>query len=105
MRIDFESGTVMEQAVEDVGRLMGRGPDDRDVIGAMLVRDAGIRREARIDAILGVEITRAATPFARPKELAIGGRCSTLTPGRRNRQRWWASMIRASAALYLSGAM
>lgn len=72
MRIDLEPSTVMKQPVEDIGRFVRRSRDDGHVVRAMLVRDVGIEREARVDAILGVEITRAAAPFAQAEELAIG---------------------------------
>ena len=69
MCIDLKPGAVMKEPVEDIGRFVRRGRDDRHVVGTMLVGDVGIEREAWIDAILGVEITRTAAPFARAEEL------------------------------------
>ena len=54
---------VMVQAVEDIGSLTGRGGERPGVERAVLIRDMGIERHARIDAVFGVHI--AAWPQAR----------------------------------------
>lgn len=43
MRVDRQSRSVMEHTVEHIERFVRRGRDDLDVIGAVLVRNVGVK--------------------------------------------------------------
>ena len=62
---------MVHQAVEHIGRLMGRGRDEPDVIGAVLIRDVGVEAETGIDAVAGVDLTRRVSPLAGTEELPV----------------------------------
>ena len=49
-RGDDEVAAAVEQAIEDVGRLVGGGRDDLHIIGSVLIGNVGVKRKAWIDA-------------------------------------------------------
>jgi hypothetical protein len=69
---DLKSATVVKQAVEDIRSFVGCSRDDLDVVGSMLVRDVGVERKPRVDAVAGVDFTGPGPAFARAKELTVG---------------------------------
>ena len=60
MLVNRQIAAVLQQAIENIGRLMRCGRDDLDVIGAVLVGDMGVKAEAGIDAIASVDLAATA---------------------------------------------
>ena len=62
----------MQEAVEHIRRLVRSRRNNRGMIGAMLIGDIRVEREAGIDAVAGIYVAGIIPPFARAEELAIG---------------------------------
>jgi citrate synthase len=67
----FDIAAVVQQAVENVGGFVRRRRDNLDVVRAMLVRDMGIKAEAGINAVAGIDVSARCPALPAAKELSI----------------------------------
>jgi hypothetical protein len=72
MRIDLQQRAVVQQAVEDVRRLVVRRRHYLDAVGAMLIGKVGIEADAGIVPIASVDIAGGIAALGRSEELPVG---------------------------------
>ena len=66
-----EMAAMVQQAVEHIGRFMGSSRDDLDVVRAVLVGDMGVKAEAGINAITGVDVAPRCRALAASEKLPV----------------------------------
>jgi hypothetical protein len=76
MFMDIQIGFVIEQPIDHMGGFMRRPRDDFGAIGVQLIGNVGVEHQARLGAILGIDLGGVAPWAAHRKALSIrrGGR-------------------------------
>ena len=69
--VELQAGAMVQQAVQNVGGLVGRRRDDPDMVRTVLVRDVGVEAETGAAAIPGVHLAGDVAALAGTEELAV----------------------------------
>ena len=81
MRPDPQSGAMMHQPVQHIGRLVAGRRHDAHAVGPVLVGNMGVEAQAGIVAVAGVHLAGGVAALGRAEELPVGGRGGAVTPG------------------------
>ena len=72
VRFDLQQRAVVQQAVEDIRRLVMGRRHHLDTVGAVLIGEMGIEAEAGVVPIAGIDLAGGITALGGTEELAVG---------------------------------
>ena len=73
MLVNIQIRFMIKQSIDHVGCLMRRARNDLGPVGVQLIGDVGVEHQARLGAILGIDLGGVAPWPAHWKALAIRG--------------------------------
>ena len=95
--LDRETALVLEEAIEDMRRLVGGGGDDLGVERAELVGDGGVEGDTRIGPMARVDAVHRRALAAGREVLTVGGGGRPRSPREAGGRVRWVSISAARA--------